>query len=322
MRNNRRSSIRLTLLVSLLIALAVTSSRLQADTGTCGGVTTTLPFTDVMASPFLCQIAEAFFSGLTNGTSATTYSPSANVTRDQMAAFITRTQDSALRRGSRRAALKQLWTPLGAANLGFTTVGAGPTAVESDGADLWVANSGSGTVSRVRASDGSLLGTWTGANTPKRVLVAMGRVFVTGFTNPGVLYEIDPTAAPGAVTTVTSNLGPNSEWISFDGANIWVANKGTGPGTGSVSRVTVNPLSVTTFTTGFNQPVGVLFDGANIWVTDPGDSMLKKLNSSGNIVQAVAVGTGPSEPGFPVRDLLMIGPDRPSLMSQGVANDY
>jgi DNA-binding beta-propeller fold protein YncE len=126
----------------------------------------------------------------------------------------------------------------------------------------------------------------------------MGRVFVTGFTNPGALYEIDPTAAPGAVTTVTSNLGPNSQWISFDGANIWVANQGTGAGTGSVSRVKVNPLSVTTFTTGFNVPLGVLFDGANIWVTDPGDSMLKKLNSSGNIVQAVAVGTGSSEPVF------------------------
>jgi hypothetical protein len=27
----------------------------------------------VMASPFFCQIAEAFFSGLTNGTSATNY---------------------------------------------------------------------------------------------------------------------------------------------------------------------------------------------------------------------------------------------------------
>jgi hypothetical protein len=38
MRSNRRLSIRLTLLVSLLIALAITSSRLHTDTGTCGGV--------------------------------------------------------------------------------------------------------------------------------------------------------------------------------------------------------------------------------------------------------------------------------------------
>src|SRR6516165_6319957 len=92
MRNYTKLAIRSSLLAGLVIGLAVVSSRLQADTSTCGGVTTTLPFTDVMSSPFFCQIAEAFFSGLTNGTSATTYSPSANVTRDQMAVFITRTR--------------------------------------------------------------------------------------------------------------------------------------------------------------------------------------------------------------------------------------
>src|SRR6516162_3011693 len=136
MMTNRRLSIRLTLLVSLLIALTVGSSRLRADTGTCGGVTTTLPFTDVMSNPFFCQIAEAFFSGLTNGTSATTYSPSAPVPREQMAAFITRTQDSALKRGSKRAALDQFWTttpnyPPTSGGLGTTTVGNGPELVKS-----------------------------------------------------------------------------------------------------------------------------------------------------------------------------------------------
>src|SRR6516164_8214624 len=144
MRNNRRLSIRLTLLVSLLIALAVTSSRLQADTGTCGGVTTTLPFTDVMSSPFFCQIAEAFFSGLTNGTTPTTYSPSDAVLRDQMAAFVSRTQDSALRRGSRRAALKQWATPSSLPLTARTTVGSSPYSVQSDGKDLWVADEQSG----------------------------------------------------------------------------------------------------------------------------------------------------------------------------------
>ena len=71
----------------------------------------TLPFTDVMGNIFFCQIAEAYFSGLTNGTTPTTYSPSDPVLRDQMAAFVTRTQDSALRRGSRRAALGQWALP-------------------------------------------------------------------------------------------------------------------------------------------------------------------------------------------------------------------
>jgi len=58
-------------------------------------------------SIFFCQIAEAYFSGLTNGTDATHYSPSTNVTREQMAAFITRTLDQTLKRESERAALDQ-----------------------------------------------------------------------------------------------------------------------------------------------------------------------------------------------------------------------
>src|SRR5215469_436581 len=125
---NRRISFRITLLVSLIVVLTLMSTRHHADTGSCGGQTVTVPFTDVMGSQFFCQIAEAFFSGLANGTSPTTYNPSGNVTRDQMAAFITRTQDSSLRRGNKRAALQQFWTTTpnyasSAGGLGTTTVG-------------------------------------------------------------------------------------------------------------------------------------------------------------------------------------------------------
>src|SRR5215469_17352991 len=101
MKSHRLLSIRIALVISMIAVLTALSARHHADTGSCGGATTTLPFTDVMGSAFFCQIAEAFFSGLANGTSATTYNPSGTVSRDQMAAFITRTQDSALRRGSK-----------------------------------------------------------------------------------------------------------------------------------------------------------------------------------------------------------------------------
>ncbi len=146
MKFNRSIAVRFVLLISLMASLTVLSSRMKADTGSCGGVTLAVPFTDVMASGFFCQIASAYFSGLTNGTSATTYSPGNNVTREQMAAFITRTMDQSLKRGSRRAALDQFWTPANENDIGLTTVGSVPRLVKSDGADLWVANSGSGTV--------------------------------------------------------------------------------------------------------------------------------------------------------------------------------
>src|SRR5690349_14114411 len=174
MQLNRSISVRLVAIIALIASLTVLSNRLQADTGSCGGVTITLPFNDVMASPFFCQIAAAYYSGLTNGTTATTYSPGATVTREQMAAFISRTMDQSLKRGSRKAVAKKWFTPQTADNLTLTTVGTNPAQVEFDGTDLWVANEGGGgTVTRVRPGDGTVLGTWTGAGNATGIVCAM-----------------------------------------------------------------------------------------------------------------------------------------------------
>src|SRR6476661_2101387 len=139
MKRNHRLTIRAAIVMALMLVITLASSRLRADTGTCGGATVTLPFTDVMGNLFFCQIAEAYFSGLTNGTTPTTFSPNDSVPRDQAAALITRTLDQSLKRGSRRAALKQFWTPTSPDGIGLTTVGTLPELLDSDGADLWVA---------------------------------------------------------------------------------------------------------------------------------------------------------------------------------------
>jgi hypothetical protein len=302
-----KEKLRSAMILSLsIVVLLLASTRLPADTGMCGAAMTTVPFTDVMASPFFCQIAEAFFSGLTNGTTPTTYSPSNAVLRDQMAAFVTRTQDSALRRGSKRAALQQFWTTtpnyaISFGGLGTTPVGTQPVLAQSDGEDVWVASDTGGTVSRVRGGDGKLLGTWTGAGQAFAVLTAMGSVFIAGATNPGRLYMIDPTMAPGSVSEMTANgLGPFPQGIAFDGRRIWTANLGQGP-PGSVSIVTPgNPLMpwpVTNVSTGILL-FGILFDGSNIWVTDLGDNTLKKLDQNGAVVQTVNVGHRPNAPAF------------------------
>ena len=185
MKLDRSMATRLILVVSLVTFLSLLSSRMRADTGTCGGEMITLPFIDVAGNPFFCTIAAAYFTGLTNGTDATHYGPSANVTRDQMSAFITRALDQAVKRSSPRLALRRAWNTQTPANLQTITVGNSPNYVESDGEDLWVANNFSDTVTRVHASNGKVLGTWTGATSAFGVLCAMGRVYVTGFTSPG-----------------------------------------------------------------------------------------------------------------------------------------
>jgi hypothetical protein len=293
MKLNRSIVVRVVVLISLMASLTVLSSRMKADTGDCGGVTITLPFTDVMGNAFFCQIAAAYFSGLTNGTTATTFSPTENVTREQMAAFTTRTLDQSLKRGSERAVAKKWWTPQTANNVTLIDVGIAPHLVEFDGTDVWVANFSSGTVMRIRPSDGKVLDTWTGAFNAFGIVCAMGRIFVTGKNEPGSLYMIDPTQPAGAVTTLTNSLGDGPGGIAFDGSRIWTANP-----SGSVSIASLNPTTVTTISTGFNSPFGILYDGSHIWVTDIGADTLLKLDANGMILQTINVGDQPTFPVF------------------------
>ena len=285
---------RLSMAVGCFVVLAGLAARVVAD---CSSFA--LPFTDLGSTGFCAQIAEAYYTGLTNGTGPTTYTPSQNVPREQMAAFVTRTLDKGLSRGSRRTKLQQLWTGAPRWDLGFgvATVGSLPFLVASDGAEVWVADNGDGTVYRVRASDGSVIAHWTGATNAVGILIALGRVFVTGNGTPGALYMIDPTQSPGAVTTVANALGNGSEGLAFDGTRIWTANHN-----GGVSIVTPGvsiPWSTTTVTSGFTNPDGIVFDGTNIWVTDEADAKIKQLDSAGTILHAVSVG---ADPRFPATD--------------------
>ncbi len=268
---------------SVLVVLLGASSALF---GLCG------PFIDVAADSFCPFVLEIFYLGITTGTTPTTYDPASNVTRLQMAAFLSRTVDRALQRGSRRAILNQFWTPQNENSLGLTTVGTAPGLVQSDGTDLWV--SGFGTVSRVSGGSAKLLETWTGTGSAGGVLVAAGKVFLTGGSSN--LYRIDPAQAAGAVTTVATNLGSSPNGIAFDGARIWTANT-----SGSLSIVTPGlaiPWTVTTVTAGFSKPWGALYDGSNVWMTDLFADVIRKFDSGAAVLQTVTVGANPSFPAF------------------------
>jgi hypothetical protein len=282
----------------VLAAVLLLSSRLRADTGTCNGTNFTLPFTDVMGHQFFCQIAAAYFTGLTNGTTATTYTPNDAVSRGQMAAFITRTLDGSLKRGNRRAALGQWATPSSlSVSTATTLLQRYPRLCAADGADIWVALGFDSAVQRVRASDGKLLETWQGVNSAEGVLVARGRIWVSG--GSGHLYKIDPAQTAGSATPFASNLGLNLKGLASDGYYIWVAGYGTAPGTGAVTRIDSETGYAQTFYLGFNRLYGALFDGANLWVTDQGAGTLLKLDlANGAILQTVTVGSKPKHPVF------------------------
>src|SRR6059036_1119737 len=84
-----------------IAVVALLGGATSALLGVCG------PFTDVSDATFCPFVLEIFYLGITTGTTPTTYDPSSPVTRLQMAAFLSRTVDRVLLRGSRRAALDQ-----------------------------------------------------------------------------------------------------------------------------------------------------------------------------------------------------------------------
>ena len=284
--------LRKSLAAVVLLAAALAGGAGSSVLGLCG------PFTDVTDAVFCPFVLEIFYLGITTGTTSTTYDPTANVSRLQMAAFLARTVDGVLMRGSRRAILDQFWTTQNDTALGLTTVSGGPALLKSDGADVWVAAGNSGQVVRVRASDGKILETWTGATAAYGVLVAMGRVLVTGSSNPGNLYQIDPTQPAGVVTTVASNLGSTPNGIAFDGAKVWTANSG-GPSVSIVTPGAALPWTVTGVS-GFSFPAGLVFDGQSIWVSNSGSSKLQKVDGAGAILLTVTLGS--STPQFPAFD--------------------
>jgi hypothetical protein len=193
--------------LALPIVLAGAGSALL---GVCG------PFVDTANDSFCPFVQELFALGITTGTTATTFSPSDPVSRLQMAAFLARTVDRVLLRGSRRAALEQFWTPMATTSLRRTALGWSPRFVKSDGTDLWVADAAD---DRLPACGDRrpLVEVWTGAGNATGLLVAIGRVYAANNVSPGNLYEIDPSQAAGAVTTISTGLGANPRSLAFDG---------------------------------------------------------------------------------------------------------
>jgi|GEM_PF-199077 len=303
------------LVLTLVLLLTGAVSHLRADTGTCGGAMITLPFTDILNGPssgFFCFIAQIYFQGITVGTSATTYSPDNPVTRGQMAVFLARTEDLALKRGSRRTAIGKQWSvrvPYSQFVEGRITQSAVQFAA-SDGISIYYANQTDGVVSRtnIHASSPQEQGnTWTGAAGAYAILTNGRLAYITGNLSSGKLYIA--FLGIGGVYTVPQSVGPFPAGITFDGEFLWIACYGANPGGGAVSKIhpDTDGSGFTIFNgTGFDfsRPYGILFDGENLWVTDDGaapaeNSTLKRVDrDTGQVLQTITVGKGAGMPVF------------------------
>jgi YVTN family beta-propeller protein len=296
-RSIRCANLRRWLFAIGLGAASVTSLAPVQAQQLCGGVAYPFPYTDVasVGAAFCPGIMEAYVTGVSKGTSPTTFSPNETVPRLQMATFLQRSLDQGLSRGSRRTVLKQSWQ----ANTdpGVFSVTGYPIFCAADGQNIWVTSDG--IVTQVQASTGQTLGTWTGVNQSWPVIAIPVGIFVAtnGSNTPGLFY-VDPSQPPGEAGELLADGYPGSAFsgMAYDGANIWIADFSGSVWILQMLGPIINGLSKVD--TGFNQPVGALYDGAHVWVTDYGAGKLFQLDPTGAILKSISVGAGPEQPVF------------------------
>ena len=113
------------------------------------------------------------------------------------------------------------WYDANTAGLQFP-VGTGPRAVAFDGANIWVTNQGNDTVTKLRASDGALQGTFAVGTRPVGVAFDGANIWVANYGSDNVTKL---RASDGAVLgTFPAGTNTNPWGVAFDGANIWVTN--------------------------------------------------------------------------------------------------
>ena len=244
----------------LSLALASTSAGASEP---CGTGSYPFPYTDVagVTDPFCPGIMEAYVTGVSKGTTPTTFSPNNTVTRVQMTTFLQRSLDQGLARMSRRAALNN----------------GGPAEPHRDAGDRLRGRSKllrggwrehldrhRSEVVQVQANTGAILGTWTGATCAgrpgrRRQGLCCGQHFArqplrdrsdagTGRGHRGCQQPREPSARHRLRRHQHLDCEPGRLGVDHYAA--------------------VTPYTVTTVSTGFSSPYGILYDGAHIWVTD------------------------------------------------------
>ena len=175
-----------------------------------------------------------------------------------------------------------------------------PSAITSNGSDVWVANSGgtssNPSVTKINATTGVVTPITNSSFQFPTGIVADGSVIwvadaVGGTSGNGSVEEINATT--DAVTEI-NNTSFESPWaIASSGADVWVANQSGGTsGNGSVSEINTTTGAVTQINDpSFNSPSAIAADATHVWVANSaggslGNGSVSQIDiASGAVIQ-------------------------------------
>lgn len=149
-----------------------------------------------------------------------------------------------------------------------------------DGVNMWVTNYSSDSITKLRASDGASLGTYSvGGNNPNASAFDGENIWVT--CNNLLVTKL--RASNGELIGTFGPFSATPTHPVFDGANIWVATVATGGSVITKLRATDGAI-LGSFNLGVFAIDGLAFDGANIWVSNFGDGTITKVRASDGFV--------------------------------------
>ncbi len=155
----------------------------------------------------------------------------------------------------------------------------GTSGVAFDGSSMWVTHWDDNSVTKLRASDGAVLGIFAVPGTPYAIAFDGANIWATLWNGPnGPAGSVVKLRASDGTLLGNFPVGPSPAAIVFDGSYLWVANGGF-----KVSKLDLGGNVVGNFSVG-QDPEGLVFDGANVWSLNRVDSTVTKLGTDGTII--------------------------------------
>lgn len=176
------------------------------------------------------------------------------------------------------------------------SVGSDPEAIAFDGTLIYVANSGSNNVTRIRASTGALEGSPIAVGSAPKALAYDGVfVYVANFGS-GTVTRIRATT--GIVEGSPITVGDSPRSLVFDGTFVYAGNQ---VATGTVTRIraATGIIEGSPILVGAN-PSALVFDGTFVYVANAGSNNVMRIRASTGVVEGgpIIVGSSPSALAF------------------------
>lgn len=189
------------------------------------------------------------------------------------------------------------------ATIRTVSTGNNPNGVAFDGTNVWVANYGSNTVTKINASTGAVIGTYGVGVNPRGVAYDGFRIWVAN-SGSNTVTQIVPATG---VVALTCSVGSTPYFLAFNpfDGNVYIPNRNSNTVTVMHNQTCTPVRTVATDT----EPQFAAPDGSgNMWISCYTNAKIDEISTSGVVLRRVsAPDSGPTGLSFSPSSGLMWG---------------